>query len=122
MSFADAIRTCLTKYATFTGRARRSEFWYFALFSWLVQIVLYALGGAIKFPMLGALGALALLLPTLAASVRRLHDTGKSGWMLLIGLIPLVGPIILIVFYVTDTTPAGDKYGPAPKLVAQPGV
>jgi uncharacterized membrane protein YhaH (DUF805 family) len=116
MSFADAVRTCLTaQYATFSGRARRSEFWWFVLFVAITEIALFVVGAAIKFPLLGALAALGLVVPHLAVTVRRLHDTGKSGFMILLGILPLVGAIILLIFYVTDSTPAGDRYGPSPK-------
>ena len=123
MSFQDAIRTCLQrKYADFHGRARRSEYWFFILFTAIVG----AVGGILDAifgtrsemysgtgPIQGLL-QLALLLPTLAVGARRLHDTSRSGWWLLIGLIPLVGWIILIVFFVQDSHPA-NQHGPNPK-------
>lgn len=116
MSFADAVRTCLTtKYMDFSGRGRRSEYWWFFLFNVLVSTVVNVIASAINLTFLTYLVSLALLLPGLGAAVRRLHDTGKSGWMILIGIIPLVGAIVLLVFLVTDTSPAGDRYGPSPK-------
>ena len=115
MSFTAAIRTCLSKYATFTGRARRSEFWYFYLFVMLLDIVVVVASPSSLQTPLEALVGLVVLLPNLAVSVRRLHDTGRSGWWLLIGLIPLAGPIILIVLFASDTTYSGNEYGPAPK-------
>ena len=118
MSFADAVRSCLTNYATFSGRARRSEFWWFALFVALVEIVLSVVGAAIGVRPLMFLGYLALIVPYLAAGVRRLHDTGKSGWMILVGIIPIIGPIILLVFFLTDSA-AINAYGPSPKALAQ---
>jgi uncharacterized membrane protein YhaH (DUF805 family) len=118
MSFADAIRTCLTKYADFSGRARRSEYWYFFLFGALVNIVVSIFAGAIHLSFLSYLVSLALIVPSVAVGVRRLHDIGKSGWWLLISLVPLVGPIVLIVFLATDTNPSGDQYGPSPKAIA----
>lgn len=93
MSFADAIRTCFAKYADFSGRASRPEFWWWALFSLLASMVL----GAIS-QWLSVLFFLATLVPYLAVTARRLHDTGRSGWMQLIGLIPLIGLIIMIVW------------------------
>jgi len=121
MSFADAIRTCLMlKYADFSGRARRSEYWWFFLFNVLLSIVVNVIGSAIHFGLLSYLVSLALLLPGVGVAVRRLHDTGKSGWWLLIGLIPVVGAIILLVYFVTDSNAAGAKYGPAPKAIAFP--
>lgn len=121
MSFTDAIRTCLTKYADFSGRARRSEYWYFWLFSVLVNFVTSLVAGAIHLSFLSYLVSLALLLPGLAVGVRRLHDTGRSGWWLLVALVPLIGAIILIVFLATDTNPAGDTYGPSPKATSYAG-
>ena len=111
MSFPEAVRTVLTKYAVFSGRARRSEFWWFALFNLLVGIVAGIIDstaglqfGDSQNPftqtgIVASLVSLALLLPGLGVSVRRLHDTGRSGWWVLLGLIPVVGPIILIVWF-----------------------
>ena len=116
MNFVEAIQVCLSKYATFHGRARRSEYWWFALFNVIVSVVAaiidQALGGGQIFQVLVSL---ALLLPSIAVGVRRLHDTNRSGWWILIGLIPLVGFIILIVFFCTDSTPGDNNYGPSPK-------
>jgi uncharacterized membrane protein YhaH (DUF805 family) len=122
MSFTDAVRTCLTaKYATFSGRARRSEYWWFGLFEILALVVLSLIGLVIKFPYLGSLAMLAFLAPSLGVSVRRMHDIGKSGWWLLIGLVPFVGGIILLVFTVMDSKPGPNQYGPSPKAPANPG-
>src|SRR5688572_9211012 len=95
MTFVESIRTCLTKYVDFNGVASRSEFWWFILFVFVVSIVLNWVS-----PMLGGLFGLAMLLPELAAGARRLHDTGKSGWLQLLLLIPIIGIIVLIVFWV----------------------
>ena len=100
MSFADAVRSVLSKYVVFAGRARRSEFWWFALFAGIVYIVAGILDAVIGSQVIGYLVALALLLPSLAVTVRRLHDTGRSGWWILIGIIPLIGAIVLLVFEV----------------------
>ena len=124
MPFGDAVRTCLSKYVDFTGRARRSEYWWFFLFNIGVSIVASILDAIIgtrsgNFGLLEGLAGLALLLPGLAAGARRLHDTSRSGWWLLIGLIPCIGTIVLIVFFVQDSH--GDNtYGPSPKAGAQP--
>ena len=115
MSFADSIRTVFSKYVDFSGRARRSEYWWFYLLYVIVAIVIAAIDAAIKNPILLVLVVLAFLLPTLAVTVRRLHDTGKSGWMILIGIIPLVGGIILLVFLCQDSQPGQNAYGPSPK-------
>ena len=119
MSFADAVRICLSKYVDFSGRARRSEYWWFTLFNVLVGIVASIIDAVIgtrwgSFGLIEALTSLALLLPGLAVGVRRLHDTSRSGWWILIGIIPIVGWIVLLVFYVQDSHP-DNKYGPSPK-------
>lgn len=115
MSFIEAVKAVLTNYVGFSGRARRSEYWWFVLFNIILSIVVSVIANAIKFPLLATLVSLALLLPGLAVSVRRLHDTGRTGWWLLIVLIPLVGAIILIVFAVQDSQAGQNKYGPNPK-------
>ena len=121
MGFADAVKTCLQKYVGFSGRARRSEYWWFALFGLIVSIVAGILDGALgtmsdtNVGVIGGIASLALLLPGIAVAIRRLHDTSRSGWWILIGLIPIVGWIILIVFYVQDSHP-DNKYGPSPKV------
>ena len=120
MGFTDAVRICLQKYADFSGRGRRSEYWYFALFNLLVGIAAGILDAILGTDfdtgsgLISLLATLALLLPGLAAGVRRLHDTSRSGWWILIGLIPIIGWIILIVFYVQDSHP-DNQYGPNPK-------
>jgi uncharacterized membrane protein YhaH (DUF805 family) len=116
MSFVDAIRSVFTQYAGFTGRARRSEYWYFALFGLIVSIVLSLLQQATNTAWITTIVGLALFLPSLAVAVRRLHDTSRSGWWVLIGLIPVIGAIVLIVFYVQDSQ-GDNQYGPSPKAV-----
>ncbi|GGT79803.1 MULTISPECIES: DUF805 domain-containing protein [Streptomyces] len=106
----------LKKYAVFGGRARRKEFWMFTLFSVIISIVLSVIDGVLGMQLLSLIYSLAVLIPTLAVSVRRLHDTGRSGWWILIGLIPLVGAIILIVFYATEGNQSENAHGPNPKL------
>jgi uncharacterized membrane protein YhaH (DUF805 family) len=122
MSFQDAVRTCLQKYVTFSGRARRSEYWFFVLFTVIVGIVAGVIDGilgtrsSMGTGLVQGLAQLALLLPGIAVGVRRLHDTNRSGWWLLIGLIPVVGAIVLIVFFVQDSH-GDNQYGPSPKGV-----
>ena len=94
MTFQDSIRTCLTKYADFAGSASRPEFWWFALFVLLVSAVLTTIG-----PLLGEIFSIAVLLPYLAVGARRLHDTGKSGWLQLLLLVPFAGLIVLIILW-----------------------
>ena len=119
MSFVDAIKSCFSQYVGFAGRARRSEFWYFHLFTFLVGIVASLLQRAVSDSSSGVITgivSLALILPSLAVGVRRLHDTSRTGWWILIGLIPIIGTIVLIVFYVQDSH-ADNAYGPSPKGV-----
>ena len=113
---------CLQHYADFTGRARRSEYWYFVLFNFIVSILiglsLGVIAGLLNVPALVYLvhlWSLAVFIPSLAVSVRRLHDIGRSGWWLLLSLIPLVGAIILIIWHCTDSQPGTNQYGPNPK-------
>jgi uncharacterized membrane protein YhaH (DUF805 family) len=118
MSFTDAVKSCLSQYVGFAGRARRSEFWYFYLFTIVVGLVALTIDRVIlnsgNIGVVGSLVSLLLLLPELAVGARRLHDTGRSGWWLLIGLIPVIGVIVLIVFWVQDSE--GDNaHGPSPK-------
>ncbi len=95
-------------YATFTGRARRSEYWYFVLFNTIAILILLALSAALKLPYLLAIYYLATLIPGLAVSVRRMHDVGKSGWFLLI-------PIYSLVLVLTPGEKGENKYGEDPK-------
>ena len=120
MSFADAVRTCLTGYATFSGRARRSEYWWFSLFFAVVYFLAAVVGTAAHVSILGPVAILALLLPIIAVSVRRLHDTNRSGWWYLISLVPLVGGIVMLVFCVKDSDAGPNAYGPCPKDVPVP--
>lgn len=115
MSFVDAVRSVLTQYAVFSGRSRRSEYWWYTLFAVVVSLVASQIDAALGSQVVSIVLALALLLPGLGVSIRRLHDTGRSGWWLLIGLVPVVGVIVLIVFYVQDSQPMTNAYGPSPK-------
>jgi len=108
-------------YANFQGRARRKAYWMFVLFNIIALVILSLIEGALGlsgqngYGILTGLYSLAIILPLIALAVRRLHDTGRSGWWILIGLVPLIGPIVLIVFYVTDSQPGTNQYGPNPK-------
>ena len=95
MNFVDAVKTCLRKYGTFSGRASRSEFWWFALFTVLLSIV-----ASMVSELLNGVVSLALLLPSLAVGARRLHDIGKTGWLQLIWMIPLIGWAFMIYWLV----------------------
>lgn len=108
----------LKNYVGFSGRARRQEYWMFALFSFVISIALSIVDNILGTSILGPIYSLAVLLPTLAVAFRRLHDTGRSAWWLLLGLIPLIGFIVLIVFAATEGEQGDNKYGPNPKLGA----
>ena len=123
--FLDTIKN---RYAKFDGRASRSEFWYFALFYFIVNIILVLIDSLVINPILGAtpsqmgqggilqvIFALALLVPSIALAVRRLHDIGKSGWWYLIVFIPIVGVLVLLYFFVLDSQPGTNQYGHNPK-------
>lgn len=103
---------CLKNYTTFTGRARRKEYWYFVLVQFIIlivaQIIDAILGTEFVFY---AIVALALFIPSLAAAVRRLHDTGRSGWWFLIAIIPLIGTILLIIWLASDTKQENNQWG-----------
>jgi uncharacterized membrane protein YhaH (DUF805 family) len=116
MDFGQAIKTCLNKYVTFSGRAQRSEYWYFFLFTILVNVAASVLDSAMfgDMPVLYLISTLALILPSIAAGVRRLHDTDKSGWWLLLSFIPVVGIIVLIVFFCQRGTVGPNQFGPDP--------
>ena len=118
MDFKQSVIRCLRdKYVDFNGRASRSEYWWF----FLACIAVAAVFNVLRLEMLGLLANLALLLPSLAVGARRLHDTGRSGWWQLIGIIPIVGWIVLIVFWVTDGHPGPNQHGPSPKYQAAGG-
>lgn len=115
MSFIDAVKTCLTKYVDFNGRARRSEYWYFCLFNFLVSLVGQGLAKITGVNAITTIFSLALLLPGLAVAVRRLHDIGKRWTWILMGLIPIAGPFILLYYYVKDSEMCDNEFGPCPK-------
>ena len=113
----------LKNYAGFSGRARRQEFWMFVLVNFVISIVLSIIDLAIGtrtnsgVGLLSTIYSLAVLIPSIAVAFRRLHDTDRSGWWILIGLVPCVGFIILIVFYAMEGNRGDNQYGPDPKLV-----
>ena len=124
MNMTTAVKTVLGKYATFSGRAPRSEYWWWLLAMIILFTVLALIDGALVAPMLGFeafqpdagqplsfMVSLGLLLPNLAVSVRRLHDTDRSGWWLLVGLIPVIGTIVLLIFYVQPGTDGSNQFG-----------
>lgn len=109
MTFQESIQICFQKYADFNGRASRAEYWWFALFAFVVSIVLSAAGAGL----ISGLFSLATLVPSLAVGVRRLHDLGKSGWFLLISLIPLIGALILIYWFIQPSADSNQFGEPA---------
>ena len=149
MSFIESIRTVLSKYAVFNGRARRSEYWWYTLAVAIVSAILSAVliapgysaymtstmewsmagdpaapmpampGSLVTGYLIMSLVNLALLLPSLGVTVRRLHDTGRSGFWIFLGLVPIVGGIILIVWEASAGTPGPNQFGPDPKAVEQ---
>lgn len=112
-------------YVNFAGRARRREYWMFVLINLVISAVLSILDQVLfgrmndgaGMPVLAGIYGLSVLLPSLGVGVRRLHDTGRSGWWLLLSLIPLIGALVLLVFYVQDSQPGANKWGPNPKAV-----
>ncbi len=97
MTFTESIKTCFSKYVDFSGRASKSEYWWYVLFIFVVGVILTAINHN-----LAALFYLGTLLPSIAAAARRLHDTNRSGWMQLIAFIPLIGWLIVIYFLIQD--------------------
>ncbi|WP_275869004.1 DUF805 domain-containing protein [Knoellia sp. 3-2P3] len=122
MSFMTAVQTVLSKYATFSGRARRSEYWWFVLFYLIVAVVATVIDSAAGLPQTAGYGpvtmlvTLALLLPSLAVTARRLHDTGRSGWWMLLSLIP-IGGLVVLIFALQDSK-GPNAWGQSPKAVA----
>jgi uncharacterized membrane protein YhaH (DUF805 family) len=106
MTFQESIKSCIQKnYANFNGRATRSEYWWFLLFQCIIIIVAASISAALY-----GLVVLGLILPSLAVSVRRLHDVNKSGWFYLFILIPLIGPILLFVWFCSDSVDKGNNF------------
>lgn len=117
MKFGDAVYSAFQNYCNFSGRASRSEYWWFVLFNVLIQIILQGFGLAFNTTFLYILSyfaAIILFLPGLALSWRRLHDIGKAGGYYFIGLIPLVGTIILLVWLCKPSEPVPNRFGAVP--------
>lgn len=129
MDIATSIKTCFSKYVTFSGRASRSEFWWFALFVFAANIVLSIVDSVLfgtvttgpgsfeaqtNTPILSGLFGLAILLPYISVMVRRLHDTDRSGWWYWIILVPLIGFILLIVWWASKGTNGDNRFGHDP--------
>lgn len=117
VSFSQAIRLFFSNYANFSGRSRRSEYWFACLFLWLISVAMNYLAAASGlFAAVSYIWGLATLVPGISLSVRRLHDVGKSGLYLLWALLPIAGWIIVIVQYAKDSQPEANQYGPNPKF------
>ena len=111
MKLEESIRVCFTKYATFEGRASRSEFWWFFLF----QVIVMLVAGMVSDILYGVV-ALGLLLPSIAVGARRFHDIGKTGWLMLIGLIPVVN--LLLIYWFVQPSDGPNAFGGAPAVPA----
>ena len=121
MTLSEAVKISLARYASFGGRAQRSEYWYFTLFH-LLTILLATVVSYLAMLAIPALGIVlysivifGTLLPHLAVSVRRLHDVNRTGWWYLFGLVPLLGAIVLLVWFCTDGTRGLNRFGADPK-------
>jgi uncharacterized membrane protein YhaH (DUF805 family) len=123
MGFGTAIATCFSKYVDFQGRARRSEYWWWFLFYVILLVVANIVdafvdpgppGMMFHYGYIYLLALLVMILPTLSVTVRRLHDTNRSGFWIFLGFIPIVGLIILIVWYCQKGTSGPNTYGPDP--------
>ncbi|WP_421701698.1 DUF805 domain-containing protein [Aliiroseovarius sp.] len=129
MDFMTAVKTCFSKYVTFSGRAQRSEFWWFALFTTVCSIILTIVDSVLfgtvttgpgsfeaqsDVAILSSLFSLAVFLPSISVAVRRLHDTDRSGWWWWLILVPIIGIIVLIVWYATRGTSGSNRFGEDP--------
>ncbi len=118
MGFGEAIKSGFSNYVNFSDRAARSEYWYWVLFVIIAEIVTSIIDyGVIGYNVTTALFGLAVILPGIAVSIRRLHDTDRSGWWVFLACIPLIGAIILIIWYCTAGTPGPNRFGP-PRVTA----
>lgn len=118
----------LKKYAVFAGRARRKEFWFFMLFNTLITVALAMIDlwtgtydEDVGLGVLSGLYAVAMIVPSIAVTVRRLHDTDRSGWWYLLLFIPVIGALVILVFMLLDGTPGSNRFGPNPKEGSSPG-
>ena len=114
MNFSEAISSGFSNYVNFAGRAIRSEYWYWVLFVFLAEIVTGIVDFVIGAQITTTIFALAVLLPGLAVAVRRLHDLDRSGWWVLLALIPLIGAIVLLVWFCARGTEGSNRFGPDP--------
>jgi uncharacterized membrane protein YhaH (DUF805 family) len=120
MTFGEAVRSGFDHYVKFDGRASRPAFWWWVLFAVLVTVGANIIDLAIGAPVFSAIVGLGLLLPNLSVSIRRLHDTDRTGWWVLIWLIPLIGWIVLLVFYLQQGDAGENRFGPPPTAAPAP--
>ena len=121
VSFGEAVNRAIAQnYCNFSGRSSRSEYWWYVLFTAIIScgVSLIFSGNQTTMSIISGIVNLVLLLPGLGLCVRRLHDTNRSGWWILIGFIPVVGWILLIVWFCQDRQRGPNQYGPEPNLVA----
>lgn len=121
VSFSQAVRMAFDSYCRFQGRSSRSEYWWWVLFVAILSFCIGIIEGILGFSMTAVqttsgILSLVLFLPGLGLSVRRLHDIGKSGWWILLGFIPVVGAIILIIWFARNSEMTGNRYGPVPNM------
>lgn len=121
VSFSQAVRMAFDSYCRFQGRSSRSEYWWWVLFVAILSFCIGIVEGILGFSMTAVqttsgILSLVLLLPGLGLSVRRLHDIGKSGWWILLGLIPVVGAIVLIIWFAQNSQMQDNQYGPVPNM------
>jgi len=115
MGFSEAVKSVFSKYATITGRACRSEYWYFTLFYIIVYAVLALISVIMPFLIiLSIVFGIAIIIPSLTVSIRRLHDRNQSGWWLLVGLIPMIGGIIMLIWFAMRGTDGPNDFGDDP--------
>jgi uncharacterized membrane protein YhaH (DUF805 family) len=120
MTFGEAVRSGFDHYVKFDGRASRPAFWWWVLFVVLASVGANIIDLAIGAPVFSAIVGLGLLLPNLSVSIRRLHDTDRTGWWVLIWLIPLIGWIVLLVFYLQRGDAGENRFGPPPATAPTP--
>jgi uncharacterized membrane protein YhaH (DUF805 family) len=120
MTFGEAVRSGFDHYAKFDGRASRPAFWWWVLFVVLVSVGANIIDLAIGAPVFSAIVGLGLLLPNLSVAIRRLHDTDRTGWWVLIWLIPLIGWVVLLVFYLQQGDAGENRFGPPPATAPTP--
>jgi uncharacterized membrane protein YhaH (DUF805 family) len=114
MGFGQAISAGFSNYVNFSGRASRSEYWYWILFIVIADIVAAIIDQALGMQLVTGLFGLVTIIPNIAIAIRRLHDLDRTGWWILLGFIPLIGWIILLIWYVTKGTDGPNRFGPDP--------